>query len=434
MVTRQLHSPVWYAAVMDVADVPVLAVRETNQTGPPKPRLLDRVREAIRTRHYSRRTETAYVAWIRRYIFFHGRRHPADMGAAEITRFLTSLAVDGKVAASTQNQALSALLFLYREVLQQEVPWLDDLVYAKRPHHLPVVLTREEVRAVLADIHGVPRLMAFLLYGAGLRLLECARLRVKDIDIARNQIVVRAGKGNKDRLTMLPAAIKADLMRHLESVRRQHQIDLQTGAGWVELPWALAKKYPNAGREWPWQWVLSGNTHLRRPVDWPAPPPSPSRDGSAARGEDGSPSRGCRQAGKLSHVSPLVRHPSAGRWPRHPDGPGAPGPPRRQHDHDLHSRPEPGPGRGPKPGGPDVRRMTRITLGRCRASSDQTRRFRRARTASAVRRDLSGGNFTLISPVDSQPCGATTLQRALRHRFSMVPPNSRWADRGCRPW
>ena len=256
MVTLQLPRPVWYATAMDVAGVPVFAVRETHQTGPPKPRLLDRVREAIRTRHYSQRTEKAYVAWIRRYIFFHGKRHPADMGAAEITRFLTSLAVEGQVAASTQNQALSALLFLYREVLQQEVPWLDDLVYAKRPHHLPVVLNRDEVRAVLAEIQGVPRLMALLLYGGGLRLLECARLRVKDLDVARNQIVVRAGKGDKDRLTMLPAAIKADLMRHLESVRRQHQTDLQAGAGWVELPWALARKYPNAGHEWPWQWVF----------------------------------------------------------------------------------------------------------------------------------------------------------------------------------
>jgi integron integrase len=254
MVTLQLHSPMRCAAVMDVADV--FAVRETNQTGPPKPRLFDRVREAVRTRHYSRRTEKACVAWIRRYILFHDKRHPADLGAVEITGFLTSLAVDGKVAASTQNQALSALLFLYREVLQQEVPWLDDLVYAKRPHHLPVVLTREEVRAVLAEIHGVPRLMAVLLYGAGLRLLEYARLRVKDIDIGRDQIVVRVGKGNKDRLTMLPSTIKADLVRQLESVRRQHQINLQTGAGWVELPWALARKYPNAGREWPWQWVF----------------------------------------------------------------------------------------------------------------------------------------------------------------------------------
>ncbi|HET7875347.1 MAG TPA: integron integrase [Methylomirabilota bacterium] len=233
-----------------------LAVRETGPSGTPKPRLLDRVREAVRARHYSRRTEKTYVAWIRRYILFHRKRHPTDMGAPEITRFLTSLAVDGHVAASTQNQALSALLFLYREVLQQQVPWLDDLVYAKRPHHLPVVLTRDEVRAVLDQIHGVPRLMAFLLYGAGLRLLECVRLRVKDIDVARNQIVVRSGKGDKDRLTMLPAAIKGDLVRQLESVRAQHQGDLQRGAGWVELPWALGKKYPNVGHEWPWQWVF----------------------------------------------------------------------------------------------------------------------------------------------------------------------------------
>jgi integrase len=173
------------------------------------------------------------------------RRH----GGGGDHAFLTSLPVQGRVAASTQNQALSALLFLYREVLQQEVRRLDDLVYAKRPHHLPVVLTREEVRAILAEIHGVLRLMAVLLYGAGLRLLECAPLRVKDIDLARNQIAVRAGKGSKDRLTMLPAAIKADLARHLESVRGQHQVDVRAGAGWVELPWALARKYPNAGRQ-----------------------------------------------------------------------------------------------------------------------------------------------------------------------------------------
>jgi Phage integrase, N-terminal SAM-like domain len=155
-----------------------LAVRETPTVGYPKPRLLDRVREAIRTRHYSRRTEKAYVAWIKRYIFFHGKRHPAEMGAAEVTRFLTSLAIDAKVAASTQNQALNALVFLYRVVLEQELPWLDEVVRARRPQHLPVVLTREEVRAVLERLDGAPRLMAVLLYGAGLRLLECARLRV----------------------------------------------------------------------------------------------------------------------------------------------------------------------------------------------------------------------------------------------------------------
>jgi integron integrase len=232
------------------------ASSQNGATGAPQPRLLDRVREAIRTHHYSRRTEKAYVAWIRRYIFFHGKRHPAEMGAPEITRFLTSLAVDRKVAASTQNQALSALLFLYREVLQQEVPWLDGVVRARRPQRLPVVLTRDEVRTVLKRLDGPPRLMALLLYGAGLRLLECARLRVKDIDFPSNQIIVRAGKGNQDRVTMLPAAVKTDLARHLESVRRQHQLDFERGAGWVELPHALARKYPNAGRDWSWQWVF----------------------------------------------------------------------------------------------------------------------------------------------------------------------------------
>ncbi|MDR7523755.1 MAG: integron integrase [Armatimonadota bacterium] len=214
------------------------------------------MRDAVRARHYSRRTEEAYIAWVRRYILFHGKRHPAEMGAAELTQFLTSLAVQGNVAASTQNQALSALLFLYREVLGQEVPWLHDLVHAKRPRQLPVVLTRDEVRVVLGHLQGVPRLMALLLYGAGLRVLECSRLRVKDIDFARNQIIVRAGKGVRDRVTLLPAAVKADLARHLERVRRQHERDLARGAGWVELPGALMRKYPNAGREWGWQWVF----------------------------------------------------------------------------------------------------------------------------------------------------------------------------------
>jgi integron integrase len=193
---------------------------------------------------------------MRRYIFFHGKRHPAEMGAPEITRFLTSLAVDGKVAASTQNQALSALLFLYREVLEVDLPWLDDIVRAKRPQRLPVVLTRDEVRAILRRLEGTPRLMAYLLYGAGLRLLECCRLRVQDVDFRSNQIVVRGGKGDKDRVTMLPAAVKTDLARHLEGVREQHRSDLECDAGWVELPTALGRKYPNAGREWVWQWVF----------------------------------------------------------------------------------------------------------------------------------------------------------------------------------
>jgi integron integrase len=222
----------------------------------PKPRLLDRVRAAIRTRHYSRHTESAYVAWIRRYIVFHGRRHPANMGAAEITRFLSALAVDGKVAASTQNQALSALLFLYRQVLELDVPWLDGIVRARRPERLPVVLTREEVRSVLGRLHGAPRLMAYLMYGAGLRLLECCRLRIQDVDFGRNEIIVRGGKGDKDRATMLPVVVQTDLRRHLEAAQRQHRRDIEQGAGWVELPSALGRKYPNAGREWAWQWVF----------------------------------------------------------------------------------------------------------------------------------------------------------------------------------
>ena len=229
--------------------------REINDAARP-PRLLDRVREANRLRHGSRSTEKSYIAWIRRYIVFHGKRHPAEMGAAEVAQFLSSLAVDGKVAASTQNQALSALLFLYRHVLHQDLPWLEDVVRARRPKHLPVVLTRDEVRAVISKLAGTARLMATLLYGSGLRVLECARLRVQDVDFAMNQVVVRDGKGAKDRVTVLPAVAKEPLAQHLLRVKRLHDRDLALGGGWVELPWALARKYPNAGREWPWQWVF----------------------------------------------------------------------------------------------------------------------------------------------------------------------------------
>jgi integron integrase len=220
------------------------------------PRLLDRVREANRLRHGSRSTEKSYIAWIRRYIVFHGKRHPAEMGAPEVAQFLSSLAVEGKVAASTQNQALSALLFLYRYVLHQDLPWLEDVVRARRPKHLPVVLTRDEVKAVISKLQGTPRLMATLLYGSGLRVLECARLRVQDVDFAMNQIVVRDGKGAKDRVTVLPAVVTQPLAQHLLRVKQLHGRDVALGGGWVELPWALARKYPNAGREWPWQWVF----------------------------------------------------------------------------------------------------------------------------------------------------------------------------------
>jgi len=220
------------------------------------PKLLDRVREAIRTRHYSGRAEKAYVGWIRRYVLFHNKRHPADMGEAEIGQFLSSLALDGKVSASTQNQALSALLFLYREVLHRDVAWVEGVIRARAPRRLPVVLAREEVRAVLQEMRGTPKLMALLLYGAGLRLLECARLRIKDVEFISNQILVRGGKGDKDRVTLLPSVAKPDLARQLQFAREQHQRDLRHNAGCVALSGALGRKYPTAGREWAWQWVF----------------------------------------------------------------------------------------------------------------------------------------------------------------------------------
>ena len=230
-------------------------------TDPHRPKLLDRVRAAARLRHYSRRTEAAYVNWIRRFILFHRKRHPDGMGEVEISAFLSWLASEGRVSASTQNQALSAILFLYREVLDRELARMDDIVRARRPRRLPVVMTRDEVRAVLDALAGPQRLMAMLLYGAGLRLLECSRLRVKDVDFGLNQIIVRGGKGQKDRVTLLPAAARGPLTRQLEEVRRQHEKDLKRGAGWVELPQALARKYPNYGREWAWQWVFPATRH-----------------------------------------------------------------------------------------------------------------------------------------------------------------------------
>jgi len=268
MALARAIAPIVYSAP---AGLRSLLVREAGPPDPPKPRLLDRVRAAARTRHYSRRTEKAYVAWTRRYVLFHGKRHPLEMGGPEVAKFLTFLAVDGHVSASTQNQALSALLFLYREVLGRDLPWLDDVVRAKRTVRLPVVLTRDEVRAVIRELRGTHRLVATLLYGAGLRLLEGVRLRVKDIDFARNQIIVRTGKGDKDRATPLPAVAVPALAAHLQVIRRLHERDLRRGAGWVELPWALARKYPNAAREWTWQWVfpatrfyVDGETGQRR--------------------------------------------------------------------------------------------------------------------------------------------------------------------------
>ena len=220
------------------------------------PRLLDRLREKIRLKHYSIRTEEAYADWVRRFVVFHGRRHPAEMGAAEVEAFLTHLAVEGGVAASTQNQAKSALLFLYKEVLGVELPWLDGVASAKAPKRLPVVLTRDEVRAALDRTEGTPGLMLRLIYGTGVRVMECLRLRVKDVDFARREIVVREGKGFKDRVTMLPESLVAPLREHLVRVRALHERDLREGGGEVYLPYALARKYPAAGREWAWQYVF----------------------------------------------------------------------------------------------------------------------------------------------------------------------------------
>ncbi len=227
-----------------------------NPSSASAPKLLDQVRGKIRLKHYSIRTEQSYVDWIRRYILFHGKHHPKDMGAQQVEAFLTHLAVEGRVAASTQNQAKSALLFLYREVLGVELPWLDNVERAKAPKRLPVVLTREEVQAVLARLEGTHWLIASLLYGAGLRIMEAVRLRVKDVEFSRREILVRDGKGFKDRVTMLPAAVVTPLKAHLERVKLLHQQDLAGGFGEVYLPNALDRKYPNAGRDWAWQYVF----------------------------------------------------------------------------------------------------------------------------------------------------------------------------------
>ena len=221
-----------------------------------QPAILERLRERIRLKHYSIRTEDAYVEWVRRYLRFHGWRYPTQLGASAVEEFLTDLAVRGKVAASTQNQAKSALLFLYKEVLGIDLPWLDGVQGAKIPQHLPVVLTPEEVGQLLDRIHGTYGLILRLLYGCGLRLMEALRLRVKDLDFTRLEIMVRDGKGAKDRVTMLPRSLVEALREHLDKVRQLHQRDLAAGAGDVYLPFALARKYPTAGRQWMWQYVF----------------------------------------------------------------------------------------------------------------------------------------------------------------------------------
>jgi integron integrase len=224
-----------------------------------RPKLLDQVRVAIRTRHYSIRTEQAYVDWVRRFVLFHGKKHPNMMGAAEVEAFLSDLAVTRKVSASTQNQARAALLFLYAQVLKIELPWLNEVVVAKRGDRLPVVLTPSEVRSLLMHTSGTMHLVCSLLYGTGMRLLECLRLRVKDIEFERREIVVREGKGNKDRVTVLPENCLLPLRAQISKAKTLHDRDLEAGFGAVYLPDALDVKYKSAAKSWGWQWVFPSN-------------------------------------------------------------------------------------------------------------------------------------------------------------------------------
>ncbi len=242
---------------------------------PTEKKFLDIVRDVIRLKHYSIRTEEAYLNWIKRFILFHRKRHPQEMGAQEVEAFLTHLAVEGHVSSSTQNQAFSALLFMYREVLHRELDAPVHAMRAKESQHLPAVLTKEEVRQVIAQLSGVYQLQAKLLYGAGLRLLECLRLRVQDIDFERRAIIVRDTKGDQDRITMLPDSVIAPLKEHLQRVKRLHEEDLAKGYGAVYLPDALDRKYPNASREWLWQYVFPSD---RLSAD-PRPSPSPVATG-----------------------------------------------------------------------------------------------------------------------------------------------------------
>lgn len=276
------------------------------------PSLLTELRRAVRTLHYSPRTGDAYAYWVRRFVCFSGMRHPRELGPSDVSRFLSHLAVEGKVTAGTQNQALAAIVFLYKDVLNMPVGWLQGLVRAKRSARVPVVLTKQEVRRVLGELKGrsTVALVAALLYGTGMRLLEGLRVRVKDIDFAKNEIVVRGGKGDRDRVTMLPDRLKGPLLKHLAAVRTQHEGDVAKGGGWVELPGALEAKYPNAGREW------------------------------ATRIQGSGTGGAYREACELSHVTTFVCYPPARSRLRHSHCAGAPRPPQPEYDHDVHARPQ----------------------------------------------------------------------------------------------
>ncbi len=229
------------------------------------PRLMDQVREALRVHHYSLRTEQSYLQWIKRYILFHGKRHPREMGPKEVADFLTHLAVQRNVSASTQNQALAGILFLYKKVLKLDIGWVEEVVRAKTAKRLPVVIDHEVVIRLLNELTGTHKLMAYLIYGSGLRLMECLRLRIKDVDFEYNQLLIRAGKGNKDRAAILPRKLHEPLKQQIALARRYFELDRQEGAPGVELPYALERKYPNAGKEWPWFWLFPAKNHSEDP-------------------------------------------------------------------------------------------------------------------------------------------------------------------------
>jgi len=307
------------------------------------------VHEAIRRLHYSRRTEETYVHWVRRFIYWSGKRHPATLGEPEVTAFLSHLATERKVAAATQNQALAALLFLYKQVLGRELGWFDDLVRAKRPVRLPVVLTRGEVAALLAQLKGAHWLMASILYGAGLRLMECLRLRVKDIDIAYRQILVRDGKGGKDRVSMLPEIAVQPLHAQLGEAKRLHEIDLREGFGEVHLPYALARKYPRAGFEWGWQYVFPSAKRSADPEDGVIRRHHLDESVLARALKEARRCAGIAKPVKRAHAAPLLRHAPFASRAGHPYRSGAARTFGCVHDHDLHARHEQGRARGEEP-------------------------------------------------------------------------------------
>lgn len=308
-----------------------------------RPRLLDQVRDAIRVRHYSYETEKAYVYWVRFFIRFSGLRHPEELHEDDVGRFLTFLAVARRVSPSTQNQALNALVFLYKHVLQRPLGHIGNAARAKPRERLPVVFTPSEVQAIVSRLDGLARVIVCLLYGSGLRLMECLRLRIKDIDFERNEITVRDGKGGKDRVTILSSAIKDDLRGCIQRSKNLHDYDLAEGYGEVSLPHALDKKYPRAARELCWQYVFPAERRSVHPISRKIKRhhvlPGIARLHSAAR-QTRHDRRRRPETRKLPHLPALVRDAHPGKRLRHSDRPGITRPQGRQHHHDLHARRE----------------------------------------------------------------------------------------------